>query len=210
MQAKIKQRRAIKLKCQAIDRLCGDYWRSAEAAADQPEEVEEVDQEAVVTRDLLATFRLAAGRVVERVRCQNIIAIVLSLKRERDNFERLCFTFVEDEASTVQHSTVKDNDVNAAAGECSVPAVPQQVDQHLRHLGPGAEAGSAGGQPPARHGDPVHPQLPLHHPHRHPGHSGYQLLRSFAYFATQNDDDFSSASHSTAPMQYFRVPRMVS
>ena len=106
MQAKIKQRRAIKLKCQAIDRLCGDYWRSAEAAADQPEaEVEEEEQEqeqeveAVVTRDLLATFRLAAGRVVERVRCQNIIAIVLSLKRERDNFERLCFTFVEDEAS---------------------------------------------------------------------------------------------------------------
>ena len=105
MQAKIKQRRAIKLKCQAIDRLCGDYWRSAEAAADQPEEAEEVEQEqeqeveAVVTRDLLATFRLAAGRVVERVRCQNIIAIVLSLKRERDNFERLCFTFVEDEAS---------------------------------------------------------------------------------------------------------------
>ena len=104
MQAKIKQRRAIKLKCQAIDRLCGDYWRSAEAAADQPEEPEEVEQEeqeqeAVVTRDLLATFRLAAGRVVERVRCQNIIAIVLSLKRERDNFERLCFTFVEDEAS---------------------------------------------------------------------------------------------------------------
>ena len=101
MQAKIKQRRAIKLKCQAIDRLCGDYWRSAEAAADQPEEVEqeEQEQEAVMTRDLLATFRLAAGRVVERVRCQNIIAIVLSLKRERDNFERLCFTFVEDEAS---------------------------------------------------------------------------------------------------------------
>ena len=101
MQAKIKQRRAIKLKCQAIDRLCGDYWRSAEAAVDQPEEVEqeEQEQEAVVTRDLLATFRLAAGRVVERVRCQNIIAIVLSLKRERDNFERLCFTFVEDEAS---------------------------------------------------------------------------------------------------------------
>ena len=104
MQAKIKQRRAIKLKCQAIDRLCGDYWRSAEAAADQPEEAEEVEEEqqeveAVVTRDLLATFRLAAGRVVERVRCQNIIAIVLSLKRERDNFERLCFTFVEDEAS---------------------------------------------------------------------------------------------------------------
>ena len=104
MQAKIKQRRAIKLKCQAIDRLCGDYWRSAEAAADQPEEAEEVEkqeqeQEAVVTRDLLATFRLAAGRVVERVRCQNIIAMVLSLKRERDNFERLCFTFVEDEAS---------------------------------------------------------------------------------------------------------------
>ena len=101
MQAKIKQRRAIKLKCQAIDRLCGDYWRSAEAAADQPEEAEEEQQEveAVVTRDLLATFRLAAGRVVERVRCQNIIAIVLSLKRERDNFERLCFTFVEDEAS---------------------------------------------------------------------------------------------------------------
>ena len=104
MQAKIKQRRAIKLKCQAIDRLCGDYWRSAEAAADQPEEVEEEEEqeqevEAVVTRDLLATFRLAAGRVVERVRCQNIIAIVLSLKRERDNFERLCFTFVEDEAS---------------------------------------------------------------------------------------------------------------
>ena len=101
MQAKIKQRRAIKLKCQAIDRLCGDYWRSAEAAADQPEEAEEQEQEqeAVVTRDLLATFRLAAGRVVERVRCQNIIAIVLSLKRERDNFERLCFTFVEDEAS---------------------------------------------------------------------------------------------------------------
>ena len=132
MQAKIKQRRAIKLKCQAIDRLCGDYWRSAEAAADQPEEAEEEEQEqeveAVVTRDLLATFRLAAGRVVERVRCQNIIAIVLSLKRERDNFERLCFTFVEDEASTVQHSTVKDNDVNGGAGECSVPAVPQQVD----------------------------------------------------------------------------------
>ena len=104
MQAKIKQRRAIKLKCRAIDRLCGDYWRSAEAAADQPEEVEEVEeqeaeQEAAVTRDLLATFRLAAGRVVERVRCQNIIAIVLSLKRERDTFERLCFTFVEDEAS---------------------------------------------------------------------------------------------------------------
>ena len=103
MQAKIKQRRAIKLKCQAIDRLCGDYWRSAEAAVDQPEEAEEQEQEqeqeAVVTRDLLATFRLAAGRVVERVRCQNIIAIVLSLKRERDNFERLCFTFVEDEAS---------------------------------------------------------------------------------------------------------------
>ena len=102
MQAKIKQRRAIKLKCQAIDRLCGDYWRSAEAAADQPEaevEEQEQEQEAVVTRDLLATFRLAAGRVVERVRCQNIIAIVLSLKRERDNFERLCFTFVEDEAS---------------------------------------------------------------------------------------------------------------
>ena len=112
MQAKIKQRRAIKLKCQAIDRLCGDYWRSAEAAADQPEEAEEVEEqeqevEAVVTRDLLATFRLAAGRVVERVRCQNIIAIVLSLKRERDNFERLCFTFVEDEASTVQYSTVQ-------------------------------------------------------------------------------------------------------
>ena len=101
MQAKIKQRRAIKLKCQAIDRLCGDYWRSAEAVTDQPEEAEEVEQEveAVVTRDLLATFRLVAGRVVERVRCQNIIAIVLSLKRERDNFERLCFTFVEDEAS---------------------------------------------------------------------------------------------------------------
>ena len=104
MQAKIKQRRAIKLKCRAIDRLCGDYWRSAEAAADQPGEAEEVEeqekeQEAAVTRDLLATFRLAAGRVVERVRCQNIIAIVLSLKRERDSFERLCFTFVEDEAS---------------------------------------------------------------------------------------------------------------
>ena len=103
MQAKIKQRRAIKLKCRAIDRLCGDYWRSAEATADQPEEAEVVEdaeeQEAVVTRDLLATFRLAAGRVVERVRCQNIIAIVLSLKRERDSFERLCFTFVEDEAS---------------------------------------------------------------------------------------------------------------
>ena len=115
MQAKIKQRRAIKLKCRAIDRLCGDYWRSAEAAVDQPgeaedvEEVEEqeVEQEAAVTRDLLATFRLAAGRVVERVRCQNIIAIVLSLKRERDSFERLCFTFVEDEASTVQYSTVQ-------------------------------------------------------------------------------------------------------
>ena len=109
MQAKIKQRRAIKLKCRAIDRLCGDYWRSAEAAADQPEveevEEQELEQEAAVTRDLLATFRLAAGRVVERVRCQNIIAIVLSLKRERDSFERLCFTFVEDEASTVQYST---------------------------------------------------------------------------------------------------------
>ena len=105
MQAKIKQRRAIKLKCRAIDRLCGDYWRSAEAAADQPEEAEDVEEreveaaEAAVTRDLLATFRLAAGRVVERVRCQNIIAVVLSLKRERDSFERLCFTFVEDEAS---------------------------------------------------------------------------------------------------------------
>ena len=54
-----------------------------------------------IKKDLKEVFRSSVKRVIEKFRCEKVIAAVLESRREREAFEKLCFQFTEDEESAL-------------------------------------------------------------------------------------------------------------
>ena len=52
-------------------------------------------------KDLKEVFRSSVRRVIEKIRCEKVLAAVADLRREREEFEKLCFQFTEDEESAL-------------------------------------------------------------------------------------------------------------
>ena len=54
-----------------------------------------------IKKNLKEVFRSSVKKVIEKFRCEKVIAAVLESRREREAFEKLCFQFAEDEESAL-------------------------------------------------------------------------------------------------------------
>ena len=52
-------------------------------------------------QDFKEVFRRLVRRVIEKSRCEKVLAAISDLKRDREAFEKLCFQFIEDEESAL-------------------------------------------------------------------------------------------------------------
>lgn len=103
MQARAKQRRVVVKKCYAIDSICGQFWKEPSLVKQENEIVES-------KKDFKEVFRRIVRKVIEKLRCEKVIAAVLDLRREREAFEKLCFQFAEDDESALYRYNIDKNE----------------------------------------------------------------------------------------------------
>ena len=56
-------------------------------------------------QDFKEVFRKLVRRVIEKSRCEKVLAAISDLRRDREAFEKLCFQFIEDEESALYRYT---------------------------------------------------------------------------------------------------------
>ena len=60
-------------------------------------------------QDFKEVFRKLVRRVIEKSRCEKVLAAISDLRRDREAFEKLCFQFNEDEESALYRYKIAGN-----------------------------------------------------------------------------------------------------